>query len=75
MVQSMALPHGEKVEIACNLLDLDVSSCADVQRVTVEMVHSINAVEYLGDDASVSVAGGYVTNQTAESIIAAVDAL
>jgi len=72
-VQSMALPHGDKVEVACNLLDVEVSSTADVQRATEEVVAGIDMREFL--IKSIVVEEGYVTNQTPESISAAIDAL
>lgn len=74
-VQSMALPHGDRVEVACNLLDMDVTSTADVQRATESTVASINAWDYLGVGSTVRVDQGYVTNQTPESMLEAIAAL
>ena len=74
-VQSMALPHGDKVEVACNLLDVHVSSTEDVQRATENIVATIDVREFLGELGGVRVERGYVTNQTPESISAAIDAL
>lgn len=72
-VQSMALPHGNRVEVACNLLDTTVTSTADVQRETESAVTSMNARDYLVD--AVRVERGYVTNQTPESITRAISEL
>ena len=74
-VQSMALPHGGKVEVACNLLDVDASSTVDVQRATAAAVAETDALKILGAGASAMVEDGYVTNQTPESIIRAIDAI
>ena len=75
MVQSMALPHGAKVEVACNLLDIAVSSTQNVQDATAAVVNSLDVGEYLGAGATVTVEGGYVTNQSIESIVNAVQRL
>ena len=72
-MQSMALPHGNRVEVACNLLDTAVTSTADVQRETESAVTSMNARDYLVD--AVRVERGYVTNQTPESITRAISEL
>jgi len=72
MVQSMALPHGAKVEVACNLLDIAISSTQDVQDAIAAVVNSLDVVKYLGAGATVTVEGGYVTNQSIESIVNAV---
>lgn len=74
-MQSMALPHGDKVEVACNLLDVHVSSTEDVQRATENIVATMDVREFLGELGVVRVEPGYVTNQTPESISAAIDAL
>jgi len=74
-VQSMALPHGGKVEVACNLLDVDASSTVDVQRATAAAVAETDALKILGAGALAMVEDGYVTNQTPESIIRAIDAI
>ena len=75
LVQSMALPHGDAVEVACNLLDTNVSSTADVQRATAAAVADMDAAKHLGEGGAARVGDGYVTNQTPETIIAAIDAL
>ena len=75
LVQSMALPHGDVVEVACNLLDTNVSSTADVQRATADAVADMDAAKHLGAGGAACVGDGYVTNQTPETIIAAIDAL
>ncbi len=73
-VQAMALPHGDCiVEVACNLLDTSISSISDVQQATALIVAETNLCDQLGHGASVKVQEGYVTNQTPESILAAVD--
>lgn len=58
-VQAMALLHGDDcIEIACNLLDTDVSSPDAVQRV----------VEALAAKEGVQAAGGYLTGYSKEEI-------
>ncbi|BBN05055.1 hypothetical protein MPTK1_3g09890 [Marchantia polymorpha subsp. ruderalis] len=58
-VQAMALLHGEaRMEIACNLLDVQKSSPQMVQ----------NLVASLGESAGVDVGQGYLTGQSDEEI-------
>jgi hypothetical protein len=73
-VQAMALPHGDWiVEVACNLLDTTVSSTSDVQQATASIVAEMSSCDQLRSGASMIALEGYVTNQTPESILAAVD--
>ncbi len=73
-VQAMALPHGGWiVEVACNLLDTTVSSTSDVQQATASIVAEMSSCDQLRSGASMIALEGYVTNQTPESILAAVD--
>lgn len=73
-VQSMALLHGDnEAEIACNLLDTTISSTEDVQRAVASIVAKMKSVDHLGPGALVRTREGYVTNQTPQSILAAVD--
>lgn len=38
-VQAMALPHGDGIEVACNLLRADITSTQDVLARCSELVH------------------------------------
>lgn len=59
-VEAMALSHADGTEIACNLLDSEVS-CPDTV---------LRRVEALAADAGLRVVGGYAINPTPSELVA-----
>ena len=72
-VESMALNHGENgevIEVACNLLDSDVSPPGAVQLMVHLLVEKINKERSIAEGSSlISVGQGYLTGKSREELI------